>query len=132
VPNCSKKVKKIVDALGGKTDAMIFVLNAVDSRSENDDSLEDRIKEFANAIQKELKLKEIPKKYNSCKCASFVLCSNVRWGWNSPVNGEPTTDKNFQISQLKKFSIDCAKFLKEHRKHSNEVENLVTRHRRRY
>jgi predicted GTPase len=118
-----KEVKKIVDALGGKTDAMIFVLNAVDSRSENDDSLEDRIKEFANAIQKELKLKETPNIIPvSARALFYAQCT---WGWNSPINGEPTTDKNFQISQLKKFSIDCAKFLKEHRKHSNEVKNWL-------
>jgi predicted GTPase len=118
-----KEVKKIVDALGGKTDAMIFVLNAVDSRSENDDSLEDRIKEFANAIQKELKLKETPNIIPvSARALFYAQCT---WGWNSPINGEPTTDKNFQISQLKKFSIDCAKFLKEHRKHSNQVKNWL-------
>jgi predicted GTPase len=118
-----KEVKKIVDALGGKTDAMIFVLNAVDSRSENDDSLEDRIKEFANAIQKELKLKETPNIIPvSARALFYAQCT---WGWNSPISGEPTTDKKFQVSQLKKFSIDCAKFLKEHRKHSNEVKNWL-------
>jgi hypothetical protein len=118
-----KEVKKIVDALGGKTDAMIFILNAVDSRSENDDSLEDRIGEFANAIQKELNLKETPDIIPiSARALFYAQCA---WGWTDPIDGMPTTEKNFQISQIKKFGIDCAKFLKEHRKHSTDVKNWL-------
>ncbi len=118
-----KEIKKIVDALGGKTDAMIFVLNAVDARSENDDPLETRIAEFSNAIQQELKLTNTPNIIAITARALFY--TQCTWGWSNPVDGEPTTDKALQIKQLKKFSIDCAKFLKENRKHNSAVKNWL-------
>ncbi len=116
-----KEVKKIVDALGGKTDAMIFVLNAVDARSETDNPLEDRIKEFANAIQQELKLKAIPNIIPVTARALFY--AQCAWGWSNPISGESEMDKYFQTIQLKGFRKDCASFIEENE--TDEIESWL-------
>jgi septin family protein len=114
------EIKEVVVALGGKTDAMVFVLNAVDLRGEHDiDSVESRTTEFSLAIQSELKLKSPPKLIPvSGRALFYAQCA---WGWNNPVSDEPTTDSTYQTSQLKGFRKDCATFIEEYETDDIEI-----------
>jgi|GEM_PF-3419417 len=115
-----KEVKKVVEALGGKTDAMLFVLNGVNLRNETDDSLEQRLSDFALAIQTELGLLETPKIMPiNAQALFYAQCA---WGYSDPTKEQPTTDAVLQAELLKKFNRDCAKFTKQHQQKDDKVK----------
>ncbi|MFI3190765.1 hypothetical protein BCS42_00385 [Crenothrix sp. D3] len=117
-----KQVKKVVEALGGKTDAMLFVLNGVNKRNETDDPLDDRVADFALAIQTELRLPETPKIISiNAQALFYAQCA---WGYSDPTT-EPTTDAALQTELLKKFNDDCAKFTKQYQKKDIDVKNWL-------
>ena len=118
-----KQVKDVVEALGGKTDAMLFVLNGVNLRNETDDPLEQRLADFAHAIQKELCLPEIPKLIPiNAQALFYAQCA---WGWSDPTTGQPTTNAALQTELIKKFNDDCAKFTKQYQKNDFDVKNWL-------
>lgn len=118
-----KQVKKVVEALGGKTDAMLFVLNGVNLRNETDDPLEQRLADFALAIQTELRLPETPKIMPiNAQALFYAQCA---WGYSDPTTEQPTTNAVLQTELLKKFNDDCAKFTKQHQKKNTDVKNWL-------
>ncbi len=116
-----KEVKNVVMALGGKTDAMLFVLNGVNLRNEKDDPLEQRLSEFAVAIQTELGLLAPPRIMPINALALFY--TQCAWGWSNPIQEQPTTTAALQTGLLKEFHKDCAKFIKEFQKDNADVKN---------
>ncbi len=116
-----KEVKNVVAALGGKTDAMLFVLNGVNLRNEKDDPLLQRLSEFAIAIQTELGLSTPPNIIPINALALFY--TQCAWGWSNPTEQEPTTNAVIQTSLIKEFHKDCAKFIKEYQKGNNDIKN---------
>ena len=115
-----KQVKNVVEALGGKTDAMLFVLNGVNLRNETDDPLEQRLSDFALAIQTELGLLETPKIMPiNAQALFYAQCA---WGYSDPTKEQPTTDAVLQAELLKKFNRDCAKFTKQHQQKDDKVK----------
>ena len=117
-----KEVKEVKDALGGKTDAMIFALNRIDRRGKNDDPLELRLRECAEAIQKELNMDELP---DIVPISSLPLYySQCAWGYGDLSNNDSalTTLVDFQESQIKSFQIDCATFIKTYQKENKGVK----------
>ena len=118
-----KQVKNVVEALGGKTDAMLFVLNGVNLRNETDDPLQQRLDDFAIAIQTELHLSKTPKIMPiNAQALFYAQCA---WGYSDPTTEQPTTDAALQTELLKKFNDDCAKFTKQHQKKNNDVKNWL-------
>ena len=118
-----KQVKKVVEALGGKTDAMLFVLNGVNLRNETDDPLDQRLDDFALAIQTELSLLETPKIMPiNAQALFYAQCA---WGYSDPTTEQPTTNAALQTELLKKFNDDCAKFTKQHQKKDIVVKNWL-------
>jgi GTPase SAR1 family protein len=118
-----KQVKKVVEALGGKTDAMLFVLNGVNLRNETDDPLEQRLADFALAIQTELRLLETPTIMPiNAQALFYAQCA---WGYSDPTTGQPTTDAALQTELLKKFNNDCGKFTKQYQKKNADVKNWL-------
>lgn len=117
-----KEVKEVKDALGGKTDAMVFALNRIDRRGKNDDPLEHRIRECAEAIQKELNMTELPVIVPISSLPLYY--SQCAWGWGNLSNEDTqlTTLRGFQESQIKNFQIDCATFIKTHQKENKNVK----------
>jgi hypothetical protein len=118
-----KQVKNVVEALGGKTDAMLFVLNGVNLRNETDDPLEQRLADFSSAIQKELRLSEKPKIMPiNAQALFYAQCA---WGYSDRTTEQPTTNAILQTELLKKFNDDCAKFTKQHQKKNIDVKNWL-------
>lgn len=55
-----EELVRVVRYLNGRTDSMVFVLNRVDQRGEDDIPVEERIRQLQGEIQKVLSLQELP------------------------------------------------------------------------
>ncbi len=85
VDDCHRKrlleeLKKVVEYLQGRTDSMIFILNRVDQRGQDDIAIADRIKQLQLEIQETLNLKELPD--------IIPLCGRFLYHWGRC--GSPT------------------------------------------
>lgn len=116
-----KEVKEVKDALGGKTSAIVFALNRIDRRGENDDPLDHRINECAIAIQQELKMPELPDIIPISSLPLFY--SQCAWGWGSLAEETKlTTSVDFQKTQIISFQKDCANFIRSFQKENKNVK----------
>ncbi len=118
--NLLKEIAEVVNALGGRTDTLLFALNRVDLRKQTDDSLKDRLEDFSKAIQQQLKLSELPEIVPISGISLFH--AQCAWGWSKP-EGEPVTDFEQQKACLQRFMSDCSSFIAEHQKGNREIKN---------
>lgn len=103
-----KEVKKVVDALGGKTDATLFVLNRVDRRTEQDDPLEERLASFALDIQTHLELETAPDLLPISALPLFY--GQCAWG-TTELDQPPKTELNQRLTYYRQFRKDCASLI---------------------
>lgn len=120
-----REIKEVVSALDNKTDAMLFVLNRVDLRGENDDPLEERIRDCAMDIQNTLGLVSAPTILPITSLPLFY--AQCAWGYSAPgqenAPGTPTTETSLQEELLRQFQKDCPKFIKRHQKENPNIKN---------
>ncbi|MGV8120115.1 MAG: dynamin family protein [Candidatus Xenobiia bacterium LiM19] len=104
-----EELKKVVKDFDGKPDCMIFVLNRIDHRTEEDYSIDERIKTMEEEIKKVLEISEdifiIP--------MNSLLLYYIQTAWG-PEREQPTTTLEEQKDQLKKLKKDCGGFISEH------------------
>ncbi|MGA1282526.1 MAG: hypothetical protein ACO34J_00445, partial [Prochlorothrix sp.] len=94
------ELKRVVEYLGGRTDAMIFILNRVDSRGADDLPLETRLEKLKVEIQETLELKTLPDVIPfSARLLYYAQCA---WG-TTPIDGSSETsqaDRHNLVSKL--------------------------------
>jgi hypothetical protein len=114
------EVKKVVDALGGKTDATLFVLNRVDRRNREDDSLNDYLASFAADIKDHLELRITPELIPISALPLFY--GQCAWGATVPrPQHSPTTSPALQWSYFDAFAQDCAGMIRARGKENREI-----------
>lgn len=83
-----EELRRAVDLLGGETKTMLFVLNRVDNRTDDDDPLEERIEELRTEMARVLGLAEPPELLPLNALALYL--AQCVWG-TAGIQGEPTT-----------------------------------------
>ena len=94
------ELKRVVEYLGGRTDAMIFILNRVDSRGADDLPLETRLEKLKVEIQETLELKTLPDVIPFS--ARLLYHAQCAWG-TTPIDGSSETsqvDRHSLVSKL--------------------------------
>ncbi|OQW91387.1 MAG: hypothetical protein BWK78_04790 [Thiotrichaceae bacterium IS1] len=100
------ELKEIVDVLGGRTDTMLFVLNKIDSRTENDKSLDSVLNILGEEIAKVLGLENPPEIVKT----SLLVLSYAQCAWGPSPSALP------QVAPVRKKLIksiprDCLKLI---------------------
>jgi len=104
------ELKQVVEAMQGRTDAMLFVLNKVNERKAEDKPLKYKLDELQQEIAKELRLDSPP----DLLPINALLLYYVQCAWG-PNNNPPTLEFFEKTSQklLKYFFKDCANTIEE-------------------
>ncbi len=103
-----KELKNVVEYLGGQTDQIIFLLNRVDLRNQNDKPLKERIEELQCEIQDVLELSEQP--YVVPLSAQMLFYAQCAWGASSFQSSD--VDPGVRQWMLDSLFKDCAKLIK--------------------
>ncbi len=111
--NLLKELKDVVELLGGRTDLMVFILNRVDYRGEDDDPLESRIAQLREEIRSVLSLDHEPEILPFE--ARLLYRAQCAWGAASKEGG-PATALPVQIQHIKALQKECAASLVRHRR----------------
>ncbi|MFM8442895.1 MAG: dynamin family protein [Methylococcus sp.] len=118
-----REVKRVVDAMRGRTDATLFVLNRTDERKKDDDPLEVRLGEFASAIQHTLELQEPPTLLPISALPLFY--GQSAWGtsypWSKDAGLLPLTEPKDWLANFQYFSDDCAGLIRNHTKERADI-----------
>ena len=106
------EIKEVVDALGGTTDTLLFAVNRVDRRTEQDEPLSERLGRLSQEIQQKLNLPAIPELISVKALPLFY--GQVAWGTSAPFEGmEPTTSFEHQLTYFSGFRKDCKNIIPE-------------------
>ena len=106
------EIKEVVDALGGTTDTLLFAVNRVDRRTEQDEPLSERLVRLSQEIQQKLNLPAIPELIPVKALPLFY--GQVAWGTSAPFEGmEPTTSFEHQLTYFSGFRKDCKQIIPE-------------------
>lgn len=105
-----EELKRVVEFIEGQTHSMIFLLNRVDARAQNDDfPLHERVETLQREIAQILGLKEPPDVLPIC--ARLLYYAECSWG-PAPLDGKPEAVAHDQIENLRALFIDCASWLR--------------------
>ncbi len=103
------ELKQVVEYLGGRTDAMIFILNRVDNRGADDLPLETRLEQLKVEIKEILGLETLPDVIPfSARLLYYAQCA---WG-TTPVDSSSETVQADRHSLLSKLLDDCNNFIR--------------------
>lgn len=103
-----QELKRVVEYLDGQTHSMIFLLNRVDARGQNDLPLDERVQMLQSEIAQTLELKALPEVLPIC--AQLLFYAECSWG-PAPLDGKPQAAVGDQIDNLRALFIDCASLL---------------------
>ncbi|MCJ2543697.1 dynamin family protein [Thermostichus vulcanus] len=103
-----KELKNVVEYLGGRTDQILFLLNRVDLRTQQDKPLEERIEELQREIQNVLELPDQP--HVVPLSALMLFYAQCAWGANSFQSSD--VDPGVRKRMLDSLFKDCAKLIK--------------------
>nr|WP_174783591.1 dynamin family protein [Dolichospermum sp. UHCC 0259] len=115
-----EELKKVVEYLQGRTDSMIFILNRVDRRTENDLPLKVRINKLRAEIKEVLSLPELP----DVLPFNALLLYYAQCAWGAGALNEPSTvDQKTRLELLKYMFKNCANTLGEHTENNWDLED---------
>jgi hypothetical protein len=116
------ELKRVVEYLGGRTDAMIFILNRVDNRGSDDLPLETRLERLKVEIQETLDLDTLPDVIPfSARLLYYAQCA---WG-TTPLDSISKVSQLDRSELLKKLFKDCANILEEKLETNWEIEDWI-------
>lgn len=102
------ELKKVVSYLQGRTDSMIFVLNRVDQRGEDDLPIEERVNQLREEIRDVLGLNELPDVLPfSARLLYYAQCA---WG-TAPIHEASLVKAEKRREFLKAMLKDCASII---------------------
>ena len=106
-----EELKKVVEYLQGRTDSMIFILNRVDSRGQDDITLAERIEQLQLEIQATLNLDRLPDIIPLS--GRFLYYAQCAWGTNANSSNsavDAATRRHYLSGMLK----DCSNLIHSH------------------
>lgn len=116
------ELKEVVEAMQGRTDAMLFVLNKVDHRTQEDQPLSDREAKLRAEIAEQLGLAEPPLLISlNAQLLYYVQCA-----WGSSTTPQPDIDLRKRL--LEACFEDCAKIFRHRRKSDPAVRQWLIDH----
>lgn len=117
------ELRRVVHHLQGRPDSMIFVLNRVDARSQDDRPLEDRLLSLQAEIKDVLELKHIPEVIP----VSSLLLYNAQCAWGSgSISDSPIAPQQGQSRHLDALFLDCANSIKKHSRGDSTVKDWLS------
>ena len=106
-----EELKKVVEYLQGRTDSMIFILNRVDQRGQDDITIADRIKQLQLEIQATLNLERLPDIIPLS--GRFLYYAQCAWG-TVPLNNNSAVDAATRRHFLSGMLEDCSSLIRSH------------------
>ena len=106
-----EELKKVVEYLQGRTDSMIFILNRVDQRGQDDLTIAERIKQLQLEIQATLNLERLPDIIPLS--GRFLYYAQCAWG-TSPINHNSAVDVATRRHYLKGMLEDCSSLIRSY------------------
>ena len=104
-----EELKKVVEYLQGRTDSMIFILNRVDQRGQDDITIAERIEQLQLEIQETLNLERLPDIIPlSGRLLYYAQCA---WGTNA-INSNSAVDAAMRRQYLSSMLVDCSSLIK--------------------
>lgn len=106
-----EELKKVVEYLQGRTDSMIFILNRVDQRGQDDITIAERIEQLQLEIQETLNLDRLPDIIPLS--GRFLYYAQCAWGTNAIGNNsavDTATRQHFLSGMLE----DCSSLIRSH------------------
>ena len=106
-----EELKKVVEYLQGRTDSMIFILNRVDQRGQDDITIAERIEQLQLEIQATLNLERLPDIIPLS--GRFLYYAQCAWGTNAIHNNsavDAATRRHYLGGMLK----DCSSLIRSH------------------
>ena len=124
-----EELKKVVEYLQGRTDSMIFILNRVDQRGQDDIAIAERIEQLQLEIQATLNLNKLPDIIPLS--GRFLYYAQCAWGI-SPINSNSAIDAVTRRHFLSGMFLDCSSLIRSHtredrtlKKWFRDLEDLV-------
>ncbi|MDJ0633699.1 MAG: dynamin family protein [Xenococcaceae cyanobacterium MO_188.B29] len=99
-----EELKRVVEYLQGRTDSMIFILNRVDQRGQDDLTIPERIEQLQLEIQETLNLDCLPDIIPFS--GRFLYYAQCAWGVK-PINEASEISKSERLEALQKMFKDC-------------------------
>ena len=106
-----EELKKVVEYLQGRTDSMIFILNRVDQRGQDDIAIAERIEQLQLEIQATLNLERLPDIIPLS--GRFLYYAQCAWGI-SPINNNSSIDAVTRRHFLSGMFLDCSSLIRTH------------------
>jgi len=117
-----EELVRVVQYLNGRTDSMVFVLNRVDQRGEDDISVEERIGQLQGEIQKVLSLQELPDVLPfSARLLYYAQCA---WGPCS-LSESSQVDQVTRSKLLNAMFRDCAALINSKVRGDRSLKNWI-------
>lgn len=117
-----KELKEVVEAMQGKTDTMLFVLNKVNERNANDRPLEHKLNELKQEIAEALCLDNHPELLP----INALLLYYVQCAWGPDISPNPLNEKYSHF--LEDCFDDCATTIRKKRKEDKEIKKWFNRY----
>ncbi|WP_036488120.1 dynamin family protein [Myxosarcina sp. GI1] len=118
-----EELKKVVEFFQGRTDSMIFILNRVDQRGQDDIAIADRIYQLQLEIQETLSLVELPDIIPlSGRLLYYAQCA---WGATA-INSNSNIDASTRQQLLNNMLVDCAGLIKLNTKQDKKLKRWFT------
>lgn len=106
-----EELKKVVEYLQGRTDSMIFILNRVDQRGQDDITIAERIEQLQLEIQATLNLERLPDIIPLS--GRFLYYAQCAWGTAS-LNNNSAVDAATRRQYLSGMLKDCSSLIRSH------------------
>ena len=106
-----EELKKVVEYLQGRTDSMIFILNRVDSRGQDDITIAERIEQLQLEIQATLNLDRLPDIIPLS--GRFLYYAQCAWGTNAN-SSNSAVDAAMRHHYLSGMLKDCSSLIRSH------------------
>ncbi len=105
-----QELKDVVKSLNGRTDSMVFVLNRVDLRTEDNPPIEEDIQRLKEEIQSVLSLQETPDVIPLSSL--FIYYAQCAWGMQGG-HLQSKVDPETRLAFLQAMFRDCGKLIKQ-------------------
>ncbi|MGL5835802.1 MAG: dynamin family protein [Waterburya sp.] len=104
-----EELKKVVEYLQGRTDSMIFILNRVDQRGQDDITIAERIEQLQLEIQATLNLDRLPDIIPLS--GRFLYYAQCAWGIR-PIGDNSAIDATTRRHFLSGMFLDCSSLIR--------------------
>ncbi len=106
-----EELKKVVEYLQGRTDSMIFILNRVDQRGQDDITIAERIEQLQLEIEETLNLDRLPDIIPLS--GRFLYYAQCAWG-TTAIGANSVVDAATRLHFLSGMLEDCSSLIRSH------------------